>query len=123
MTVKMPLPCSFLRSFSDMPDSRLSSSFSVACLRQRAWNSHWPQCRFSTRSGGELSAKSAVMSLIRFRTSLAREESLHLQRGVAVAMHDLAEAHIASDHFGEHERVEREQQLMLLVSLLANSKR
>jgi hypothetical protein len=53
----MPLPCNFFRSFSDIPDSRLSSSFSVACLRQRAWNSHWWQCRFSTRSGGKLSAK------------------------------------------------------------------
>ena len=66
MTVKMPLSWSLLRSFSDMPDSRLSSSLSLACLRQRVWNSHWPQCRFSTRSGGELPARSAVMSLIRF---------------------------------------------------------
>ena len=57
VTVNMPLPCNFFRSFSDIPDSRLSSSFSVACLRQRAWNSHWWQCRFSTRSGGKLSAK------------------------------------------------------------------
>jgi hypothetical protein len=32
-------------------------------------HSHWPQCRFSTRSGGELPARSAAISLIRFRTS------------------------------------------------------
>ena len=75
VTVKMPLPWSRLRSFSDIPDSRLSSSFSIACLRQRVWNSHWPQCWFSTRHGGELLARSAVMSLIRFRTLLAKVES------------------------------------------------
>ena len=122
MTVNMPLACSFLRSFSDMPDSRLSSSFSMACLRQRAWNSHWPQCRFRTRSGGELSAKSAVMSLIRFCTSLARDRSLHLQRGVAVAMHDLTESYLASDRFGQHERVEREQQLVLFGEFVSEFK-
>ena len=32
VTVKIPLPWSRLRSFSDMPASRLSSSFSFACV-------------------------------------------------------------------------------------------
>ena len=76
-----------------MPESRLRSSFSVACLRQRASNSHWLQCRFNTSSGGELSVKSAVGVLgYRFFTSLANAERLTLSSNVAVAVHDLAEA-------------------------------
>src|SRR5450631_3329415 len=106
----MPLLCSFLRSFSDIPDSRLSSSLSVACLRQRAWNSHWPQCRFSTRSGGVVSAKSAVMSLMSFRASLAKAEVLTLSVAVTVAMHDLAQSYVASDRFRQKKRIERGQQ-------------
>ena len=39
---------------------------------------------------------------------------LHLQRGVAVAMYDLAQVYLASKRFGQQERVEREQQLVLL---------
>jgi hypothetical protein len=39
---------------------------------------------------------------------------LHLQRGVAVAMHDLAQVYLASKHFGQQERIEREQELVFL---------
>src|SRR5882672_8334806 len=39
---------------------------------------------------------------------------LHLQRGVAVAMYDLAQVYLASKRFGQQERIEREQQLVFL---------
>lgn len=39
---------------------------------------------------------------------------LHLQRGVAVAMHDLAQVYLASKRFGQQERIERKQQLVFL---------
>ena len=42
-----------------------------------------------------------------------QRRELHLQRSVAVAMRDLTKAHLASNRFGEYERVERERQLMV----------
>src|SRR6266702_7690359 len=39
---------------------------------------------------------------------------LHVQRGVAVAMHDLAQVYLASKRFGQQVRIEREQQLVFL---------
>ena len=39
---------------------------------------------------------------------------LHLQRDVAVAMHDLAQVYLASKRFGQQERIERKQQLVFL---------
>jgi hypothetical protein len=41
-------------------------------------------------------------------------EYLHLHRGVAVAVHDFAQVYLASNRFGQQERIEREQQLVFL---------
>ena len=48
--------------------SRLRSSFSRAFCRQRAWNSHSPQCRFRTRSGGEALVATSAIFDASFRT-------------------------------------------------------
>ena len=42
-----------------------------------------------------------------------QRRELHLQRRMAVAVHDLTKAHLASNRFGEYERVERERQLVV----------
>src|ERR1700674_4759259 len=39
---------------------------------------------------------------------------LHLQRGMVVAMHDLAQVYLASKRFGQQERIERQQELVFL---------
>ena len=46
-------------------------------------------------------------------------KGLHLERGVVVAVDDFAEAHFASEHFGKHERIERQQQLVVRGELVA----
>ena len=43
---------------------------------------------------------------------------LHLERGVVVTVDDFAETDGASEHFGEHERIERQQQLVVLGELV-----
>ena len=62
MTEKIPLLWNLARSFGLMPARRLKSSFSMAFSRQRFWNSHSAQCRFSARSGGAAPASIAVIS-------------------------------------------------------------
>src|ERR1700730_4813578 len=42
----------------------------------------------------------------------SQKRKLHLQRSVIVAVRDLTEADLASNHLGEYERVECERQLM-----------
>src|SRR6516162_3392090 len=39
---------------------------------------------------------------------------LHLQRSLAIALHDLAQGYLTSKRFGEQERVEHEEQLVFL---------
>ena len=119
----MPLLWSLWRSFSDMPDSRLSSSFSLACLLHRALNSHWPQCRFSTRPGGELPARSAVISLIRIFTSLARADILTFsvaRLSPCTILPRVTARPTASDSASVSNAI---SSLCCLVSLLVNSKR
>ena len=57
-----------------IPDSKLRSSFSIAFCRHLIWNSHSPQCRFRTRSGGEELDNNATIVSVRFRTSPASAE-------------------------------------------------
>ena len=49
-----------------------------------------------------------------FSYLMSESRCLHLQRGVAVAMHDLAQVYLAPKRFGQQERIEREQQLVFL---------
>ena len=76
MTVKMPLLFSFLRSLSAMPDKRLRSSFSIAFCLHRAWNSHSPQCRFRTRSGGLPAESNAAIFPVSLPTRFLKHETV-----------------------------------------------
>jgi hypothetical protein len=48
----------------------------------------------------------------------SQRRELHLKRSVVVAVRDLTETHLASNCSGEHERVEREQQLIVFCELV-----
>src|SRR3981189_2085195 len=110
----MPLLWSALRSFSDMLDSRLSSScfprlrvapsfeFALAAMSVQ----HKVRRRIAGQEGGDL------FDPFPYLTGEGR--CLHLERGMAIAMHDLAQVYLASKRFGQQERVEHEQQLVFL---------
>src|SRR5208283_4399355 len=45
-------------------------------------------------------------------------ERIHLQRGMVVAMHDLAQGYLAANNFGQQKRIERKQQLVFLCNFV-----
>jgi hypothetical protein len=92
-----------------MPDNRLSSSFSLACELHRVLNSHKPH-KFGRRIAGQ--ERGDLFDPLSYLTGKGR--CLHLQRRMAVAMHDLAQGYLVSNRFGQQERIEREQQLVFL---------
>ena len=46
----------------------------------------------------------------------------HLEHGVVIAVHDFAKTNFASEHLGEDERIERQQQPVVLGELVAEDK-
>ena len=59
---------------------------------------------------------------MRFRTSPARANGFHLLRGLVVSMNDFAEADFAPEYFGEHKRIESQQQLFVFTELIGEHK-
>ena len=57
----------------------------------------------------------SIQSLSHFA---GQAKCFHLQRGRIVAMSDFAEADSASEYFGEHKRIERQQQLFVLAEFV-----
>jgi len=72
-----------------------------------------------TRSGGVGLANSAVILPRRFRTSPARAGVFTLSVAWSSPWMILPEADGASEHFGEHKCIERQQQLVVLGELVA----
>src|SRR5437762_6528262 len=87
--VKIPLLWNFFRSFSVMFANKLRSSFSRAFCRQRSWNSHSLQCRFS-----KIWRRSARRHFSHFRRqfpNFAQQAlGLDLERRVLITMDDFA---------------------------------
>jgi hypothetical protein len=92
------------------------SSLSSAYVRHRAWYSHSPQCRFSTRSTGDAAA---AILWICFLASIISGRSSTLSTAL-VSPYDLAGIDITPKRLGQHERIEGEQQFIVFCKFIGD---
>ena len=120
--VKMPLLRSFLRSFSThsgqqaeivlldcfLPTANLEFAFGTMPVQDKiGWGRVGQQCG------------NFIQSLPHFA---GQGRGFHLQCGMVVAMNDFAEADSASEYFGEHKRIKRQQQFFVFAELVGEHK-
>ena len=105
-----------------MPESRLRSSFSIACLTAAGLEFALAAMPVQHKVGWQIVDQERGDVWDSFLHLAGQRKELHLPRRIAVAVHDLTNGHLASNRFGKYERVERERQRVVFGKLVLKCK-
>ena len=118
MTVKMPLLLNFLRSFFCHPGQQAEVVFLNGLLSAPSLKLTLGAMPIQDEIGRRRDGQHRGYLPSQFPHLARQRRGLHLQRGLVVPVDDLAQADFTAQHFRQHVRIERQQQLIVPIKFV-----